>query len=214
MCIVRLQQALFVVLFISAFLVAASARAATNSGIDTPQGVTSLPLSVEGNEGMALVEQGSSGPVYVGVGTANPQVPLDVSGAVRPGTASTGGNCTAPGAIAYDPSSNAIIYCSNASNPCSWKAMGTWVNDPSPNGTPFNGNCDYRVQMAAGAGCGNTYGTGYSYMGQVTSTDLEWWQDVFGMLVSYTNRTSIRVSHDQVGVVAWCTVASLQYLCQ
>lgn len=56
----------------------ASARASTNSGVDTPTGVITLPLAVEGVEGMTLVSQGAGGPVYVGVGSVQPQGNLDI----------------------------------------------------------------------------------------------------------------------------------------
>lgn len=47
---------------------------ATNSGLDTPTGVTSLPFSVEGTQMMTLTETG------LGIGMSSPQVPLDVNG--------------------------------------------------------------------------------------------------------------------------------------
>jgi hypothetical protein len=60
-------------------LVTSPAHASTNSGIDTPSGESTLPFAVEGVQGMTLVTQSpTTGPVYVGIGTANPAEPLDI----------------------------------------------------------------------------------------------------------------------------------------
>jgi hypothetical protein len=68
--------------FYAAFF--ASAHASTNSGIDTPMGVTSLPLAVEGVEGMVLLNSNPpAGPVYVGIAMTNPGYPLDVNGIIH-----------------------------------------------------------------------------------------------------------------------------------
>ena len=56
-----------------------SAFASTNSGIDTPTGVTTLPLAVQGVEGVDLVAQ-PDGAVYVGIGTTSPSQLLEVKG--------------------------------------------------------------------------------------------------------------------------------------
>lgn len=93
------------------------ALAATNSGIDTPSGVTSLPLTVEGIEGMTLWNSNPpSGPVNVGIGNTEPAVALDVNGAMRATSAATvkGSGCTAEGAFAYDKTNASPIYCNHS----------------------------------------------------------------------------------------------------
>jgi hypothetical protein len=64
---------LLAVLVLIAVSPGASTFASTNSGIDTPTGVTSLPLAVEGVEGMVLYNSSPpNGPVNVGIGTTAP----------------------------------------------------------------------------------------------------------------------------------------------
>ena len=56
-----------------------SAFASTNSGIDTPTGVTTLPFAVEGVEGMVLYNSNPpNGPVNVGIGVTSPAGTLHV----------------------------------------------------------------------------------------------------------------------------------------
>jgi hypothetical protein len=102
-----------------------SAFASTNSGIDTPTGVTTLPLGVQGVEGMDLVAQ-PSGAVYVGVGSTTPTVSLDVGGGLRPGsstavTACGGGQANGEGTQRYNYGTHFMEYC----NGTQWVAMAT-----------------------------------------------------------------------------------------
>jgi hypothetical protein len=65
-------------------LVTSPAYAATNSGLDTPSGESTLPFAVEGVQGMTLVTQSpTTGPVYVGIGTADPHALLNVRDGVN-----------------------------------------------------------------------------------------------------------------------------------
>jgi hypothetical protein len=77
--------------FYGALLV--SAYANTNSGIDTPEGVITLPLAVQGVEGMSLVAQ-PGGSVYVGVGTASPAGNLDIENGANTAKLCLNGACT------------------------------------------------------------------------------------------------------------------------
>jgi hypothetical protein len=68
----------------------------------------------------------------VGIGTANPQVALDVAGAIRPGSTgiTTGGACTQEGAMAYDLNKHKPVYCSSAAV---WTASGpTFLGTATP----------------------------------------------------------------------------------
>jgi hypothetical protein len=67
------------VLILVAASLSTSAFASTNSGIDTPTGVTTLPLAVQGVEGMDLVAQ-PDGAVYVGIGVTSPSSLLTLGG--------------------------------------------------------------------------------------------------------------------------------------
>lgn len=84
---------------------------ATNSGIDTPTGVMSLPLSVQGVQIMTLTETG------VGIGTTAPQAPLDVNGGMRGSDASSikaGSTCSPEGMLGYDLTNHEPVYCSQS----------------------------------------------------------------------------------------------------
>jgi hypothetical protein len=67
---------------------------------------------------------------FVGIGTASPQVQLDVNGAIRPGTGTglVDANCSPAGAMEYDSTTNAMVFCSSKSG--TWQNMGgsnrTW----------------------------------------------------------------------------------------
>ena len=69
---------------------------------------------------------------FVGIGTNSPQAMLDVSGAVKPGIGSglVSTSCSPVGAIEYDSTTNAVVFCSGLSN--TWQTMGgssrTWHN--------------------------------------------------------------------------------------
>jgi hypothetical protein len=113
----RLTQMLSRKVFLAAlFLIAAPvsvpAFASTNSGIDTQTGVTALPFAVQGVEGMDLVAQ-PSGSVYLGIGTAIPEAPLDVAGGIRGSGNSVvfGGHCSPEGMMGYDLNIHAPMYC-------------------------------------------------------------------------------------------------------
>jgi hypothetical protein len=87
---------------------------AATSGIDTQTGVTTLPLGVQGVEGMDLVAQ-PGGSVYVGVGTSVPQAPLDVNGGMRGSNSSIviGSGCSPEGMLGYDLTNHTSVYCND-----------------------------------------------------------------------------------------------------
>lgn len=82
-CFNALRTCALVVAFAFAVAIMPLPAFATTSGIDTPTGVTSLPLAVEGVEGMNLVAQSASGPVYVGIGITSPTTPLQIRSAAN-----------------------------------------------------------------------------------------------------------------------------------
>ena len=57
----------------------------------------------------------------VGIGTTIPAVALDVAGGIRPGSATTGGACTAEGAFGYDSTAHAPVFCNSSLH---WAAVG------------------------------------------------------------------------------------------
>jgi hypothetical protein len=80
--------------------------ATTNAGIDTPSGVTSLPIAVEGMVGITLLDSNPpNGPVHVGIGTTVPASALHVYS-----TASAGG-------ITVDGNSNPAITLNGSGSP-------------------------------------------------------------------------------------------------
>lgn len=86
----------------------APALAVSNSGIDTPAGVTSLPLSVEGSTIVTLTGTG------VGIGTATPKTSLDVNGYMRAGSATKGTTCAYEGLTAYDYGNHIPLFCNSS----------------------------------------------------------------------------------------------------
>ncbi len=50
----------------------------------------------------------------VGIGTTSPATALDVNGGIRPGAATTGGFCATQGALGYDYTAKAPVYCGPA----------------------------------------------------------------------------------------------------
>lgn len=87
-----------------------AALASTNSGIDTPQGVTSLPFAIEGNEIMNL---GTAG---LAIGTTTAVAPLDVYGGVRGSNLAivAGTACSPEGMLGYDMTNHGPVYCSQS----------------------------------------------------------------------------------------------------
>lgn len=74
----------------AAMTVAALTGHAFASGLDTPSGVTNLPLNIEGVMGICLAQPGQTCPtpngvggINLGIGVETPQYPLDVNGVVR-----------------------------------------------------------------------------------------------------------------------------------
>lgn len=100
-------------------LFSAAALASTNSGFDTPTGVSSLPFAVEGNEIMNL------GPTGLAIGTTSAAVaPLDVSGGMRASNTSTvvvNGACSPEGMLGYDLTNHEPVYCNQRGV---WTASG------------------------------------------------------------------------------------------
>lgn len=120
-----------------------AAQASTNSGIDTPTGVTSLPFAIEGNEVMDMTASG------LGIGSATPQAALDVNGGAHFGPGSSPAvatdACSSEGTIAYDYTDHEVVYCSNSGK---WTAIVA--------GIPVN-----RTWHAISCGSGGT--NNYSY---------------------------------------------------
>jgi len=122
----RLVVRLIIALTFYAATVPVSAVASTNSGIDTPGGVTTLPLAVEGVEGMTLsIQNPPTGPVYVGIGMPNPTVALDIAGGMRPGsttevTACGAGQANGEGTQRYNYTTHLMEYC----NGTAWEPLG------------------------------------------------------------------------------------------
>ena len=105
-------------LAIAMFLIISSpdAYASTSSGIDTTPGVTTLPLAVEGEQGIELSKQ-SNGDIYVSVGTTSaPEAPLDVNGGIRGNNSSVvvGSGCSPEGMLGYDLTNHEPVYCSSS----------------------------------------------------------------------------------------------------
>lgn len=114
------------------------ARASTNSGIDTPQGITSLPFAIEGNEIMNL------GPTGLAIGTtATAVAPLDVSGGMR-GTSSgvvINGSCSPEGMLGYDLTNHEPTYC-NQNHTWSSSAQIELISGTTPPpSAPYVANC-------------------------------------------------------------------------
>ena len=145
---------LLAVLVLIAASLSASTFASTNSGIDTPTGVSSLPFAVEGVEGMILWNPNPpSGPVYVGIGTTAPQAPLDVNGGMRGGGSGivAGDACSPEGMLGYDSTSatHQPVYCSQSGTWTAVNSMSAFMNrtwhDGSTSGT---NNFGYPIELA------------------------------------------------------------------
>jgi hypothetical protein len=123
---------------IGAFL-STYALASTNNGIDTPTGVTTLPLAVEGNSVINLTDQPSTGATVngtltttgnVGIGVApSSAAPLDVGGGILGSSSSVkvGSSCSPEGMLGYD------LVTSGAHKPvyCSESGVWTSLNPPA-----------------------------------------------------------------------------------
>jgi hypothetical protein len=101
--------------------------AATNSGIDTPAGITSLPFAVEGVEGMRLenVSPATGFPIYLGVGSTSPQSTLDVNGEVRPGESGVACSGSNVGAVRYNSTVGRTEVCAVQNGYYNWTGLGT-----------------------------------------------------------------------------------------
>jgi hypothetical protein len=114
---------------------------------------------------MDLVAQ-PGGSVYVGVGTTNPEAALDVSGAVRAtGSTVVSGTayatvatnpCTPPGAIAYDSTNNAPVFCNSSTNkwtPINPAVSAVWYNASGSRSanTVYQNTHGYPIQVSVTA---------------------------------------------------------------
>lgn len=82
---ISMSRALLAALTLHLFCaISAQPAYAVDSGLDTPNGVTSLPFSVEGAQIMTLTGTG------LGIGVVNPSVALEVNGIVQVGTGAGG----------------------------------------------------------------------------------------------------------------------------
>lgn len=115
---------------------------ATNNGIIGTQ--NNAPLLIQSNNAtrMTVHENGN-----VGIGTGNPQVALDVAGAIKHGNQNQSGGCNAQrrGSTRFNAAENRMEFCSNNNT---WRQMGgsqlvvnhrtasqnsgsEWMNSPS-----------------------------------------------------------------------------------
>lgn len=196
---------------------------ATNSG-----GVLLTPGATYGNPAIqAITSVGTANPLLINPGggdveigmSGSPEAALDVNGGVLATNAAivAGQTCLQEGMIGYDMTNHDPVYCSNSTNPASWKSVtaATWQNDTSSNGTPFNQNCQYRVTIKSAPGiCNNVIGSGPNYVNSVVTTYLTWSQNTYQMIVYDSNRGNVEVILDQVGSQGYCALSSLQMLCQ
>jgi hypothetical protein len=96
-----------------ASILTASSGAAISIGIHNP-GAGTTALVVDGP--VISLQSGAYFAGKVGIGTDNPAVALDVTGAIRAGSAGVGANCAAQGsgAMAYDYTNKKPIFCNGA----------------------------------------------------------------------------------------------------
>ncbi|HEX7674642.1 MAG TPA: hypothetical protein VF412_10745 [Bdellovibrio sp.] len=82
----------------------------------------------------------------VGIGTTTPATKLDVNGGIRPGSVTTGASCAGngEGTFAYDPTTHAPVYCSNA---------GIWA----PIGSSGVASCPSGFTLVGPVGGANSY---------------------------------------------------------
>jgi hypothetical protein len=124
-------------LLLTGALFCASSAFASASGVDTPSGVHTLPLSVEGQPIVTLNDnpQGAIMNGYLGLASVG----------------SLGTGCSVAGAMAYDAGNDIIVYCS--SRTATWSSIASkpsvtvsdyQYNDPdTPGGTYDLGVHDY-----------------------------------------------------------------------
>jgi hypothetical protein len=115
-----------VVAFAASFAIceSGSSQAATN-GIDTPSGVTILPIAVEGMESMDLVAQSATGPVYVGIGITNPSYNLVVSNAVHEGLEFGPGYASGKNLFqSYNRNTSAYVELDSVASLFTWQISG------------------------------------------------------------------------------------------
>jgi hypothetical protein len=126
----------------------------------------------------------------VGIGTTTPGVLLDVNGAVRPGSVTTGAACTGKiGSIGYDSTANGLVYCNNTPV---WTSTGSSSIDSltdaynTQNVTPFNlmmGTPDASYTHPTG-----TYNTAVGILA-LTQDTTGGSNDAFGYEALYNNIT-------------------------
>lgn len=122
-----LRGAVGLILFLAVVVFSASPVWATSGGIDTPNGINELPLSVGGAAGIDIVTPGTTPTQLVGspsphviipgsvaVGTTQPRAKLDVEGAIKPGYVKTGAACSPEGAFGYDKDAHVPVYCNQS----------------------------------------------------------------------------------------------------
>lgn len=113
-----------------------TAHSSSYGGVDTPNGVNELPLSVQGVPGIDIFSPTEAAPTpkqwpagsapyvlipgAVGIGTQQPTAALDVAGEVRVGQSSLECSQSTEGALRYDFQAHAFLFC----NGSSWSSLG------------------------------------------------------------------------------------------
>lgn len=134
---------------------------AGGDGINSATGLD-LPIGAGGNTVMVIQPGGN-----VGIGTAAPEVTLDVNGNVRPGAAKEGEACTGEGSLAYDTANHKPVYC-NASKV--WQGMGGTAS-LSVYQCPNTFACEDGQNVSgswAASRCAGQVGT-------VSTCEIDWW---------------------------------------
>lgn len=126
----RCRSPFLIPAFLAALLLAQSAAFAATSGLDTPSGITELPLSVNGVTGLELVSHGSGATQFTALGSGAPSVVTsgDVSsggdissaGYIMPGLAVSGTACATTGMIGHSATGTLLTCVNNV-----WRSAGT-----------------------------------------------------------------------------------------
>jgi hypothetical protein len=103
-------------------------------------------------------------------------------------------------------SANGAMICSDL------PTMGaTWQNEDLNSTEPFVLNCEYRMAITTPSCMMNNHG--YLYATYVDTTNIQHGRDIYDMLISSSNRRSMRWWVEQVPNFHYCDVASIEKRC-
>jgi hypothetical protein len=133
-CTMTIKRALFSCTVLCGLVLTVQAHAATTGGLDTPQGVQSLPLAVEGNPIITLSDQNN-------VETATVSGSVNTSGYMQPGgyadNVQPACNATNQGALIYSTTQKTTLVC----NGTAWVSLSGGAS------------CSAAAMSAAACGC-------------------------------------------------------------